>query len=166
MVSLASPNQFRDLDLPKKTNFILTYKRLPRRRQRLIFAIFCLALLASAAYVILTALNDNLQFFKTPSELHAQPIFNKSLRLGGYVENGSLRKNGLEYKFVVTDFEHEIAVEYSGFLPSLFREGQGVVAIGKLEQSMVFAADKILAKHDEKYMPPEIAGKINSPSKN
>ena len=135
-------------------------KKIPRRRQRLYFGLFSIAIISFAAYITLNALDENLQFFKTPSELVAQANYDKTLRLGGYVKEGSLKQSGVEYQFIVTDFEHEIEVEYSGFMPALFREGQGVVAIGKLQHDGLFVADKILAKHDEKYMPPEIAGKI------
>lgn len=135
-------------------------KKIPRRRQRLYFGLFSMVIIAIAAYITLNALDENLQFFRTPTEVVAKPDFEQTMRLGGYVKDGSVEQNGANYKFIVTDFEHEIAVKYSGFMPALFREGQGVVAIGKLGADKVFAADKILAKHDEKYMPPEIAGKI------
>jgi cytochrome c-type biogenesis protein CcmE len=135
-------------------------KKIPRRRQRLYFGLFSIAIISFAAYITLDALDENLQFFKTPSELVAKANYNKTFRLGGYVKDGSLKQDGVNYEFIVTDFEHEIEVIYSGFMPALFREGQGVVAIGKLQHDGLFAADKILAKHDEKYMPPEIAGKI------
>lgn len=136
------------------------HKKIPRRRQRLYFGLFSIALISFAAYITLTALDENLQFFVTPTELLAKPEQNKIMRLGGYVEEGSLVAQGTDYHFVITDFKEEIAVDYSGFLPALFREGQGVVAIGKLGADGNFAADKILAKHDEKYMPPEIADKL------
>ena len=135
-------------------------KTIPRRRQRLYFGIFSMVIIGFAAYITLNALDENLQFFKTPTELHDKPEYGKTMRLGGYVKDGSLKQTGVSYDFIVTDFEHELEVKYSGFMPSLFREGQGVVAIGKLENDGVFQAQKILAKHDEKYMPPEIAGKI------
>ena len=147
-------------------------KRIPRRRQRLYFGIFSMMIIGVAAYITLNALDENLQFFKTPTELHEKPEYNKTMRLGGYVKDGSLQHDGVNYEFTVTDFEHEMEVKYSGFMPSLFREGQGVVAIGKLEimhnkGGDVFIAQRILAKHDEKYMPPEIASKIKheKPSK-
>jgi cytochrome c-type biogenesis protein CcmE len=135
-------------------------KKIPRRRQRLYFGLFSIALIAIAAYITLNALDENLQFFRTPTEVIAQPDFVKTMRLGGYVKDGSVKQDGVNYEFTVTDFEHEIEVKYSGFMPALFREGQGVVAIGKLGADKIFVADKILAKHDEKYMPPEIADKM------
>lgn len=122
-------------------------------------------LIVFAAYITLTSLDENLQFFKTPSEVVAAPQIGKTIRLGGYVQDGSLVKNGVVAQFIITDFEQDVAVKFSGFLPSLFREGQGVVAIGKLGDDEVFAADKVLAKHDEKYMPPEIAEKLGHPVK-
>lgn len=133
---------------------------MPRRRQRLYFGLFSIVLIGFAAYITLTALDENLQFFVTPAELLAKPEYDKTMRLGGYVEEGSLQSEGTNYHFVITDFKKEVPVDYSGFLPSLFREGQGVVAIGKLGADGNFVADKILAKHDEKYMPPEIADKL------
>jgi cytochrome c-type biogenesis protein CcmE len=135
-------------------------KKIPRRRQRLYFGLFSIAIIAIAAYITLNALDENLQFFRTPSEVIAKPDFEQTMRLGGYVKDGSLKQDGVNYEFTVTDFEHEVMVKYSGFMPALFREGQGVVAIGRLQQGGYFTAEKILAKHDEKYMPPEIAGKI------
>lgn len=141
-------------------------KKIPRRRQRLYFGLFSIALIAIAAYITLNALDENLQFFRTPTEVIANPDYSKTMRLGGYVKDGSVKQDGVNYEFVVTDFEHEVAVKYSGFMPALFREGQGVVAIGKLQEDGNFAADKILAKHDEKYMPPEIADKIKQQKPN
>lgn len=135
---------------------------MPRRRQRLYFGIFSMLLIGFAAYLVLNALDENLQFFKTPTEVVAKPEFAKTMRLGGYVKEGSLISKGTKYSFLVTDFENDVEVSYEGLLPSLFREGQGVVAIGKLGQNLVFVADKILAKHDEKYMPPEIADKLKA----
>lgn len=140
-------------------------KKIPRRRQRLYFGIFSMLIIGFAAYITLNALDENLQFFKTPTELFAKPEYNKTMRLGGYVKDGSLKQEGVNYEFIVTDFEYELKVKYSGFMPALFREGQGVVAIGKLHEDNLFAAEKILAKHDEKYMPPEIAGKIKHQKK-
>ena len=146
--------------LSGRAKVVARKKQMPRRRQRLYFGIFSVIIIAFASYITLTSLDENLQFFVTPSEMKAAPTYARTVRLGGYVQDGSLVSEGVDYRFNVTDFEHDIAVEYSGFLPSLFREGQGVVAIGVLQDGGVFAADKILAKHDENYMPPEIAEKL------
>ena len=112
--------------------------------------------------LILYALRKNINLFYTPSELYAaKEIPQNQIRIGGFVLVGSIKNiakdNDLTVRFVVTDFKKEIVVEYSGVLPDLFREGQGVVALGRMEDTNVFKAQQILAKHDEKYQPPELA---------
>src|SRR3954464_4520619 len=118
-----------------------------------------LAVLGLAAGLVLYALRDTIVFFYTPSEVaekHVGP--GERIRLGGLVEDGSLtRGGGMTVSFVVTDKVKSLAVTYSGQLPDLFREGQGVVAEGKLDGTGTFIADTVLAKHDENYMPPEVA---------
>lgn len=114
---------------------------------------------AAAAALTLTALKSNVMLFYDPTDLATKPPpAEERFRLGGMVEKGSLRKTEgtLDVQFLVTDFRHTIEVKYSGMLPDLFREGQGVVAHGRMDGN-VFVADQILAKHDEKYMPPEVA---------
>lgn len=113
--------------------------------------------------LVLYALRKNINLFYTPSELYvAKEIPRNQIRIGGFVLTGSIKNiakdNDLTVRFVVTDFKKEIVVEYSGVLPDLFREGQGVVALGRMEDTNVFKAQQILAKHDEKYQPPELAG--------
>ncbi len=118
-----------------------------------------LGLLAAACGLILYAISDTLVFFYTPSEAIAKAVApGTRFRLGGLVEKGSLvRGQGTHITFTVTDTDKQMPVSYTGVLPDLFREGQGVVAEGKLNAAGVFVADTVLAKHDEKYMPKEVA---------
>ena len=112
-----------------------------------------------AAWLGTQAFRSNVMFFFDPTQIAAgEAPADKRFRLGGMVEKGSLQKTPgtLDIQFLVTDFKHTVSVKYSGLLPDLFREGQGVVAHGRM-QGNVFVADEILAKHDEKYMPPEVA---------
>jgi cytochrome c-type biogenesis protein CcmE len=122
------------------------------------------ATLGLAAFLALNALQDNLTFFYSPTDLeqaHLQP--GRTIRLGGMVADGSLVRleDGLTVEFAVTDYKETRHVRYSGILPDLFREGQGVVAIGMLAPDGAFLAEEILAKHDEKYMPPEVAAALD-----
>ena len=107
---------------------------------------------------IFKALEDNVLYFYSPSEIKSKNdiIFNKSIRIGGMVKNGSIKSNNNEIKFIVTDLKNEIIVSYKGTVPALFAEGKGVVAEGKLRDKKFFLAKRILAKHDENYMPPEV----------
>jgi cytochrome c-type biogenesis protein CcmE len=128
-----------------------------KSRQRLYFILLALCCLSAAAALTLTALKDNISYFKTPTEaLSMSP--GQVFRLGGMVKKGSVhsRSANLVVTFTVTDFDTDTRVSYNGFLPDLFREGQGVIAKGALDGKHVFVATEILAKHDEKYMPPEI----------
>ncbi|MGD8560174.1 MAG: cytochrome c maturation protein CcmE [Gammaproteobacteria bacterium] len=129
------------------------------RHKRAIFIVTGLAGLAVAIGLVANAFNQNLVFFFSPSDVQAkQAPLNKDFRLGGLVEEGSLKRedDGLTVHFVVTDNANTIPVTFTGILPDLFREGQGVVAQGKLTQSGTFMATEVLAKHDESYMPPEV----------
>jgi len=121
------------------------------------------ALLAGATALVLNAFQSNLVFFFSPSQIAAReaPV-DKTFRLGGMVEKGSLKRmaDGLTVQFVVTDTAKTIPVQYKGILPDLFREGKGVVAQGRLNAEGVFVAGEVLAKHDENYMPPEAADAI------
>ncbi|MBV8778238.1 MAG: cytochrome c maturation protein CcmE [Alphaproteobacteria bacterium] len=132
-----------------------------RKRKRLAIAVCGLAALAAATAMVLTAFRDNLVFFYSPSELAARPaIAAGRIRIGGLVENRSLaHEDGRRVSFRVTDGATDIAVSYDGILPDLFREGQGVVAEGRIKDG-VFVASSVLAKHDEKYMPPEVAAAL------
>ncbi|WP_334163245.1 cytochrome c maturation protein CcmE [Achromobacter insolitus] len=119
-----------------------------------------LGLLAAAAALVLNALQSNLVFFFSPTQVLAKKApASGSFRVGGLVEQGSLRReaDGLTLRFVVTDTAHTVPVTYQGLLPDLFREGKGVVVAGKLGPDGVFRATEVLAKHDENYMPPEAA---------
>ena len=109
-------------------------------------------------FLILSSLNKNILYFKSPTEIkNSQDVdFNKKLRVGGMVKKDTLKINEEEIKFIITDFKNEIKVSFRGTVPNLFSEGQGVVAEGKLQDKKFFIADRILAKHDENYMPPEL----------
>ena len=131
-----------------------------RKRRRLITVLAGLVALGAATALILAAFNDNLVFFYSPSELAAKHVGpERRIRIGGLVETNSVAKqaDGHAVAFRVTDGKTELRVVYDGILPDLFREGQGVVAEGKVGRDGVFIASNVLAKHDEKYMPPEVA---------
>jgi cytochrome c-type biogenesis protein CcmE len=129
-----------------------------RKQRRLTVLLVSLVLLGSATGMMLAAFNDNLVFFYSPSELAAKRVGpGQHIRIGGLVETQSFaREDGNHVSFRVTDGKTDIAVVYTGALPDLFREGQGVVAEGRLGADGVFVASTILAKHDENYMPPEV----------
>ena len=130
------------------------------RHKRLGFIIGGLAVLGIATALIFNAFNSNMVFFFSPSDVHASvaPV-NRDFRLGGLVEEGSLKRedDGLTVHFVVTDNAKTVPVTFTGILPDLFREGQGVVTQGKIDPNGTFVANEVLAKHDENYMPPEVA---------
>ena len=131
-----------------------------RKHRRLVFLVSGMLALGVAAGLVLSAFEENLVFFYTPSDLIEKDLPDgRRFRLGGLVEEGSVRRlsDGLTVEFVVTDLSATVPVTYRGLLPDLFREGQGVVAEGVLRASGVFEADGVLAKHDENYMPPEVA---------
>jgi cytochrome c-type biogenesis protein CcmE len=128
------------------------------KRRRLWMLVGSLAVLGVAAALVLVALNDNIVFFYSPTQLaEKKPGPAQRLRIGGLVEQGSVRKQGQEVRFVVTDLAKTVPVVYRGLLPDLFREGQGVIAEGTMGADGVFVAREVLAKHDENYMPPEVA---------
>ena len=125
-----------------------------------------LAALGAATALVLTAFQDNLVFFFTPSQVAAKEAPQGRLfRIGGMVEQGSVKREGVEVRFVVTDTAKTIPVVYRGPLPDLFREGKGVVAQGTLGADGVFTAREVLAKHDENYMPPEAAHALEKAQK-
>jgi cytochrome c-type biogenesis protein CcmE len=130
------------------------------RRRRLMLVIGVIAGVAIAGGLTLRALRENVMFFFDPSQVAAgEAPRGERFRLGGMVTKGSVRRapGSMQVDFVVTDFRHNLPVRYTGVLPDLFREGQGVVAHGRISADGVFVADEVLAKHDEKYMPPEVA---------
>ncbi|MFH5923985.1 cytochrome c maturation protein CcmE [Roseomonas xinghualingensis] len=128
-----------------------------RRRRRMWVLLLCGLGLGGAAALALTAFQDNLVFFRSPSDIAASaPPEGRAFRLGGLVETGSVVKDGPEARFRVTDGAHSISVSYRGVLPDLFREGQGVVTLGKMAPDGGFQASEVLARHDETYMPPEV----------
>jgi cytochrome c-type biogenesis protein CcmE len=132
----------------------------PTRKRRLIAVLLILAGVGIASTVAFYSLQQNMLYFQSPTDLALQPIPpGRQFRLGGLVKPGTVSRagDGLATRFVVTDGPKEITVEYVGILPDLFREGQGVIARGALDDSGLFEASEVLAKHDENYMPPEVA---------
>jgi cytochrome c-type biogenesis protein CcmE len=128
------------------------------RKKRLAFIVGGLAVLGAAVALVLNAFQSNLVFFFTPSQIVAKeaPV-DRTFRLGGLVDKGSVQRHGVTVQFVVTDTFRKVPVRYEGILPDLFKEGKGVVAQGQLGADGVFVAKEVLAKHDENYMPPEAA---------
>ncbi|MDB2391279.1 cytochrome c maturation protein CcmE [Alphaproteobacteria bacterium] len=131
----------------------------PKRKRMIIVALYA-GLFGVIVTLTLSALQDNIVFFYTPEEMTEIELRDgQQLRLGGMVKKNSLVIDGLDSKFVVTDGQHDMAVHYGNALPSLFREGQGVVAEGQLVDG-IFMASNVLAKHDENYMPADVADKL------
>ncbi|MFG6459765.1 cytochrome c maturation protein CcmE [Roseateles sp. BYS96W] len=132
------------------------------RQRRLLFVLLGLAAVSIATALVLNALNSNVTFFYSPTQVNAgEAPRQAAFRLGGLVETGSLQRaaDGLDLRFTVTDGAHRIPVRYRGLLPDLFREGKGVVVSGRLTDA-VFTATEVLAKHDENYMPPPAAAAL------
>ena len=126
------------------------------RKQRLIAVLLILTTSALGSFLIIRALDSNLDFFFTPSELFKEEIpNNKRIKVGGMVLEGSVTRDKTNISFVITDYEGSIDVEYDGLVPDLFKEGSGVVVLGYLKDKTLIAED-VLAKHDENYMPPSI----------
>ena len=124
---------------------------------RIIFVLLFIITLALTVFLILKSLEENVVYFQSPTELKVLPeLQKKKIRVGGMVKSESIFINSYELTFVITDFKNEINVIYSGAIPNLFGEGKGVVAEGYLKDRNFFLATKILAKHDENYMPPEV----------
>lgn len=131
----------------------------PVRQRRLLTIIFIVSVLAIAAALIMYALRQNISLFYTPTQIanHEAPK-GQTIRVGGMVVKGSVIRSSkdLEVSFVLTDFAHQVTVKTTTILPDLFREGQGIIAKGRLTERSEFIADEVLAKHDENYMPPEV----------
>ena len=135
------------------------------RHKRIAIVIGVVALVGGAAGLVLNAFQSNLVFFYSPTQVAAQEApLGKTFRLGGLVEAGSVKRDGLNVNFVVTDTVKATPVRYQGILPDLFKEGKGVVAQGQLREG-VFEAREVLAKHDENYMPPEAAAALERAAK-
>ena len=132
---------------------------LSRKVKSRIFFLFFLSILAVAIiFFTLKSLEENVVYFLTPTEIYNKTdiSFKKKIRVGGLVKINSINKDETSINFIITDLDNEIIVSYKGLVPNLFSEGKGVVAEGKLKDKKYFIADKILAKHDENYMPPEV----------
>lgn len=136
------------------------------RRKRLLIVLGVLAGVSVAAGLVFRALSENMMLFYDPTQVvSGEAPHERPFRIGGMVTKGSVQRasGSLEIRFVVTDFKSNVPVTYTGVLPDLFGEGKGVVAHGRLTRDGVFAADEVLAKHDEKYMPPEVAKSLKGP---
>ena len=130
-----------------------------RVKSRIFFLSFLFLITVLIVFFTLKSLEDNVVYFLSPTEIHNKSdiSFNKKIRVGGLVKMGSINKEGNMINFIITDLKNEIFISYSGLIPNLFSEGKGVVAEGKLNDKKYFIANKILAKHDENYMPPEVS---------
>lgn len=136
------------------------------RHKRIMIAVGALAVLGTATALVLNAFNSNLVFFYSPTQVAAKEApTGRTFRLGGMVETGSVRRDGVNVHFVVTDTVKSVPVQYQGILPDLFKEGKGVVAQGQLKDGH-FEAREVLAKHDENYMPPEAAEALRQAGRN
>ena len=128
---------------------------------RFFFIVLILVTLILSVFLVLKSLEENVIYFKSPSDIQIlSEIENKKIRIGGMVKEGSINIVDKKLNFIITDFKNEISVVYSGLVPNLFAEGKGVVAEGFLKDKSFFSATKILAKHDENYMPPEVKAAI------
>ena len=136
-------------------------------KKRFSFLTLFSILTITAVFFILRSLDNNILYFKSPTDIKLEQDIdlNKKIRIGGMVKKNSLKINNKEIKFIITDFKNEILISYKGTVPNLFVEGKGVVAEGKLKDKKFFVADRILAKHDENYMPPELRGMIKQNDK-
>ena len=137
----------------------------PKRKKRLYLILLMVVGVGIGIALTLNAFNDNLMFFYSPTEVVAgEAPSGHPIRVGGLVTTGSVKRqeNGLTVNFDVTDNAETVTVEYTGILPDLFREGQGIIARGELDTDGVFVAEEVLAKHDENYMPPEVAAALQT----
>ena len=128
-------------------------------RLRIFYLSILLFILSITIFLVLKSLEDNVVYFFSPAEIYNKPniLLEKKIRVGGLVKQGSIKKKGKGINFVITDLKNEIIVSFVGITPNLFSEGKGVIAEGKLRDKKYFIANKILAKHDENYMPPEVS---------
>ena len=128
-------------------------------KSRIFFLILYFVAAAMIIFIVLRSLEENVVYFLSPTEIYNKTniTFDKTIRIGGLVKTNSISKNETSIIFIITDLKKEIIVSYEGIVPNLFSEGKGVVAEGKLKDKKYFVASKILAKHDENYMPPEVS---------
>jgi len=134
-------------------------------KKRLSIILLMLVGIGITVTLAVTAFNENMLYFFSPTQVAAgEAPTDRTIRVGGMVSKGSVKRasDSLLIKFDVTDYAHTIPVEYTGILPDLFREGQGIVAIGRMQPNKLFLADEVLAKHDENYMPPEVADALKA----
>ena len=136
-------------------------------KSRILFLFFIFSISAAVVVFILKSLNQNILYSSTPTEINQREdiILGDAMRVGGMVKKNSIIVNKKNIQFIVTDFKNEILISYTGTVPNLFAEEKGVVAEGKLKDKKFFIADRILAKHDEEYMPPEIKQIIENNAK-
>ena len=132
---------------------------LTKVKSRIFFLSVLILLAVIIIFIILKSLEENVVYFFSPTEIYSKEniSFSKKIRIGGLVKKNSVSKNEISVKFIITDLKKEIIVSYNGLLPNLFAEEKGVIAEGILKDKKYFVADKILAKHDENYMPPEVS---------
>ena len=128
-------------------------------KSRIFFLVLALILAGIVIFIILRSLEENVVYFLSPTEIYNKTniTFDKKIRIGGLVKMNSISKDEISISFIITDLKKEIIVSYEGIVPNLFSEGKGVIAEGKLKDKKYFVASKILAKHDENYMPPEVS---------
>jgi len=140
----------------------------PKRKRRLLIVLFLVFGVCVAVGLTLYALSQNINLFYSPSQIaKGEAPIETRIRAGGMVVDGSVKRDpqSLDVTFAITDYEHSTLVKYSGILPDLFREGQGIVAQGELDANNVLQASEVLAKHDENYMPPEVAAALEAAGK-
>lgn len=140
----------------------------PKRKKKLILVSAMVAAVGIAVGLVLYALSENINLFYTPTQIaEGEAPVGQRIRAGGMVVDGSVKRapDSLQVQFAVTDYQHEVVVSYTGILPDLFREGQGIVTMGALDDKGVFQAVEVLAKHDENYMPPEVEAALKASGK-
>ena len=127
-------------------------------KSRIIYSVILAIIASTVLYITLKSLEENVVYFYSPTDIYNKTsiLSNTTIRVGGLVKEKSINKKGTSINFIITDLKNEIIISYKGLVPNLFSEGKGVIAEGKLKDKKYFVADKILAKHDENYMPPEV----------
>ncbi len=132
-------------------------------KSRIFFSIILAIFASITIFITLKSLEENVVYFYSPTDIYKKPqiLPSEKIRVGGLVKENSITKKGTSINFIITDLKNEIIVSYKGLVPNLFSEGKGVVAEGKVKDKKYFIADKILAKHDENYMPPEVKDALN-----